>query len=114
MSVTVKKIATDDKNENIVYWSVEEDDWKFVVEVDYVDIYSAGYVYNITAYCPQSNMKMEFLRVKSYRSLLEDEKAAINYFSDDFDLCANMADFGFSRKKMTKKDCQKVEKILEK
>ena len=109
--VTCRKIETNKKSKNTAYWIIDDDkhkDFTLYVEINYIGIYSAGYVYDITAYCLESNIKVQYKRVKAYNNLLIDESAICDYFDNDCGLCETMADLGFIRNKIKKKELQTI------
>ena len=112
MDIKIEKIKTNE-NKNTAFWIIEENDFQLIVEINYIDIYSSGYVYDINAYCLTSGIKIVYQRVKSYRNLLVDSDAIKDYFLNSGELCENMSDFGFYRKKITKKEYKLIkEKII--
>lgn len=113
--IKAKKIEINEKASDIAYWRVEgsmNNDWTLVAEVEYIDIYSAGYVYNITAYCLDTGIKVIYQRVKSHRSLMTDNKAIEEYFENGGTLCKSMCDFGILRKNMSRKEIITVQDML--
>lgn len=117
MRATAKFIETCEQNKNVAFWLVEgsmNNDLRLVVEVYYTDIYSAGYVYNITAYCVETGIKIVYERVKSYRNLLSDALAVGDYFTNNGEWCKIMTDLGIFRYNMTKKECKMMEEKIKK
>ena len=109
--VSCRKIETSKEKKNYAYWIIDDDSHRgftLYVEVSYTDIYSAGYVYDITTYCIESNIKIQYKKVKAYNNLLKDENAIRDYFDNDGGLCETMAELGFSRSKIKKKELQTI------
>lgn len=63
-----------------------------VVSVNCVDTLCDANVYNITAYCLATKVKVQYQRVKAYKNLLTDEKAVSIYFANGGEMCKFMAD----------------------
>lgn len=83
--VKCRKIETAGEKQNTAYWIIDDDkhkDFTLYAEVNYIDIYSTGYVYDITAYCLKSSIRIQYKRVKSYNNLLIDEDAVCDYFDN--------------------------------
>lgn len=111
--ITCRKIENTVNSHDIAYWIINDSqhiDFTLFVEVHYVDIFCNGYVYDITAYCLESNVKIQYKRVKSCNSLLKDKKGICDYFENDARVCKNMSDFGFKRSKIKKKELENIKK----
>ena len=109
--VKCRKIEIAKEQKNTAYWIIDDDkhkDFTLYVEINYIDIYSAGYVYDITAYCPESNIKIQYKRVKSDNNLLKEESAVCDYFGNGDALCESMAELGFTRSEIKKKELSTV------